>query len=155
MKEDTRFLRAELIGSPPFREGLGGCFLEIWMTRRRIIKYDSGLKSFSRSLRKNMTEAEKRLWSRLRGKQIFDLQFYRQRPIGNFIVDFYCPDVKLVVEVDGSQHYSDSGLSHDFKRDKFLTSQGLTILRFTNLDVLKNITGVMQTIVENCEKSVD
>lgn len=64
-------------------------------------------------LRNNMTEAEKLVWARLRGKQILGLQFYRQKPILNFIVDFYCPAANLVIECDGSQHFTGEGLETD------------------------------------------
>lgn len=71
--------------------------------------YNKNLKLLSRDLRNNMTDAEQMLWQRLCHKQILGLQFYRQKPILNFIVDFYCPSVNLVIECDGSQHYTDDG----------------------------------------------
>jgi very-short-patch-repair endonuclease len=108
---------------------------------------------FSRNLRKNPTDAERRLWSRLRRKQVHGLQFYRQRPIGEYIVDFYCPEAALVIEVDGSQHFSDEGLQSDLARDRYLKAEGLCILRLTNLDVLKNMDGVLQTVYEMCKSN--
>jgi very-short-patch-repair endonuclease len=69
-----------------------------------MLLYNKNLKKPSRQLRKNMTDSEKNLWLRLRGKQLLGVQFYRQEPIGDYIVDFYAPQVKLVVEIDGSQH---------------------------------------------------
>ena len=75
-------------------------------------------------------------------------QFYRQRAIGNCIVDFYCPKAKLVIEIDGEQHYFEEGLEMDKLRDRHTTNLGLRVLRFTNLDVLQNIEGVLEHINE-------
>ena len=75
--------------------------------------YNKNLKLPSRDLRRNMTDAEQWLWQRLRRKQILGLQFYRQKPILNFIVDFYCPAANLVIECDGGQHYTAEGLEAD------------------------------------------
>lgn len=87
--------------------------------------YHKNLKQVSRNLRNNMTEAEKLLWSRLRGKQLLGLQFYRQKPILNYIVDFYCPSVNLVIECDGSQHFTEENLEADRIRDEALAHLGL------------------------------
>lgn len=95
-----------------------------------------------------MTGAEILLWSRIRRKQIKEAQFYRQKPIGNYIADFYCPKVKLIIEVDGSQHYEKKGIKKDEIRSKYFENLGLKVLRFTNLDVLKNINGVLERIYE-------
>ena len=111
-------------------------------------KYNKKLKPISRALRKNMTDAEILLWSRIKGKQIKETQFYRQKPIGNYIADFYCSKAKLIIEVDGSQHYEEKGIKKDEIRDKYFKSLGLKVLRFTNLDVLKNINGVLERIYE-------
>ena len=73
-------------------------------------------------------------------------QFYRQRAIGNYIVDFYCPKAKLVLEVDGGQHYSDEQIEIDKKRSSYLNKLGLKVMRFTNLDVLNNIDVVLDEI---------
>ena len=102
-------------------------------------------------LRKNMTDAEKLLWSKVRGKQIKNAQFYRQKIIGNFIVDFYCPKARLVIEVDGGQHYEKAGIKKDKNRDKYLQSLGLKVLRFTNIEVLKNIEGAFDKIYNEIE----
>jgi len=99
-------------------------------------------------LRNNMTEAEKLLWTRLRGKQILGLQFYRQKPILNFIVDFYCPAANLVIECDGSQHFTDEGLEADRVRDQALAELGLRILRFDNGMVFRKTDVVVQVIYD-------
>lgn len=108
--------------------------------------YDPKLKQLSQELRKNMTEAEKALWSRLRMKQLKGLMFSRQKPLGGYIVDFYCHKAKLVIEVDGGQHFSDEAFENDKVRDEFMGSMGLIVLRFTNNDVLGNIEGVVEVI---------
>ena len=113
-----------------------------------MLKYNKNTKQISRVLRKNMTKEEIILWSRIKGKQIKEVQFYRQRLIGNYIADFYCPKAKLIIEVDGSQHYEEEGIEKDKIRDEYFESLGLKVLRFTNLDVLKNINGVLEKIYE-------
>ena len=79
-----------------------------------------------------MTDAERRLWSKLRMKQLKGYQFYRQRIIGEYIVDFYCPKASLVIELDGSQHFSDEGMRKDMARDQYLSNHGYKILRFSD-----------------------
>jgi len=101
------------------------------MTKRQIIPYNPKLKERARELRKNMTDAEITLWLHLRKKQVNGIQFFRQRPIGNYIVDFYAPDSKLVIEVDGGQHFEDEGLAYDEVRDSHLRGLGLNVLRFS------------------------
>lgn len=112
--------------------------------------YNKNLKQASRNLRNNMTEAEKLLWLKLRNKQILGLQFYRQKPILNYIVDFYCPAVSLVIECDGSQHYTHEGLEADRVRDEALAQLGLKVVRFDNGQVLGEIYGVVEVIYQYC-----
>lgn len=116
-----------------------------------MLPYDKKLKAHSRELRSSMTDAEIALWAKLRRKQLHGLQFYRQKPLGNFIVDFYCPAAQLVIEIDGGQHYEETGMIRDGLRDGYLESLGLYVLRFSNLDVLGNIDGVIAAIVEHLE----
>lgn len=108
--------------------------------------YNKNLKLPSRDLRNNMTDAEQLLWQRLRRKQILALQFYRQKPILNFIVDFYCPTANLVIECDGGQHYTAEGLEADRVRDEVLAELGLIVLRFDNRQILNEIDGVVEQI---------
>ncbi len=108
--------------------------------------YNKNLKYNARQLRNNMTEAEQKLWLRLRQKQILGLQFYRQKPILNFIVDFYCPAASLIIECDGSQHLNEKGLQYDLVRDQALTQLNLTVLRFNNLQILHELDAVIKTI---------
>jgi len=114
-----------------------------------MLLYNTELKKYSQELRKNMTEAEKLVWSTVRGRQVKGLQFYRQRITGNYIVDFYCPRVNLIIELDGGQHYTDKGLYEDKIRDDYLRDQGFRVLRFSDKDVFKNLKGVMDRIYEN------
>lgn len=85
-----------------------------------MLKYNTSLKQPARKLRTDMTDAERLLWSRLRGKQILGVQFYRQKPLGPYLVDFHAPAAKLVVEVDGSQHFDVAGQVSDRRRMRIL-----------------------------------
>ena len=109
-------------------------------------RYNPKLKENSRSLRTNMTDAEQTLWYRLRRKQIQGVQFYRQKPLLAFIVDFYCPAAKLVIELDGSQHYEVEHQTKDQDRDAALASLGLRVLRFDNRQVLLETNAVLEMI---------
>ncbi|HDH53324.1 MAG TPA: DUF559 domain-containing protein [Nitrospirae bacterium] len=111
-----------------------------------MLSYNKSLKQFSRNLRKSMTDVERLLWSRIRRKQLKGLQFYRQKTIGNYIVDFYCPESKLVIEVDGGQHYSAEGKDKDHTRDDYMKKIGIIVLRFSDRDILKRINTVMEKI---------
>ena len=95
-----------------------------------------------KDLRKEQTEAEKQLWRQLRNKRMKGYKFYRQYGIGVYIADFYCPERRLVIEVDGGGHYSEEGMGNDEKRSKFLRGFGIRTIRFSNLDVLKNMEGL-------------
>lgn len=101
-----------------------------------------------------MTEAERCLWAKIRMKQLEGLQFYRQKPLGKYIVDFYCPKAKLVIELDGGQHYQDEGLLKDQNRDAYLESLGLRVLRFPNSDVLSKTDSVLRSIHGICITSL-
>jgi very-short-patch-repair endonuclease len=92
-----------------------------------------------------MTPAEKYIWARLKNKQLGHW-FYRQKPVGIFIVDFYCPHSKLVIEIDGGQHFSKEARKYDRERSVFFVSVKLRVLRFTNKEVLSNITAVLEKI---------
>ena len=113
-----------------------------------MLRYRSNLKPTGRRLRSEMTECERLLWSRLRRKQLHGVQFYRQKPIGNYIVDFYAPAARLVVEVDGSQHQDRIHAQNDAHRDESLKSQGLRVLRFTNSQVADDLDAVVWFVAE-------
>ena len=111
-----------------------------------MLNYNANLKDQARQLRKNLTDREKALWSRLRNKQLLGIQFYRQKPIGEPIVDFFAPRVKWVVEVDGSQHTLGDHVQKDRFRDGYLASLGLKVLRFNRREVLKESDAVVEAI---------
>ena len=111
-----------------------------------MLKYRAHLKDTARQLRKHVTDSEAALWSRLRNKQLLGIQFYRQKPIGNHIVDFFAPRVQLVVEVDGSQHLEDDHALKDRCRDGYLASLGLQVLRFNSREVLEEREAVVEVI---------
>ena len=100
----------------------------------------------ARELRKDETEAEKRLWIRLSRNQIRGLQFRRQHPLNIFIADFYCPKIKLVVELDGSIHEISEYEEHDIGRSEILNDFGITVIRFTNDQVLNDLDGTIDQI---------
>ena len=93
-----------------------------------------------------MTDAEIILWSKIKGKQLKSSQFYRQKPIGSYVVDFYCPRFNLVIELDGGQHFSPEGKRKDAIRDKFLERLGIKVLRFSDREVFQNIEGILEQI---------
>lgn len=117
-----------------------------------MLEYSRNLKPPSRELRNNMTDAEQMLWSRLRGKQLLGVQFYRQKPIGPYIVDFYAHAAMLVIEVDGGQHYEPEHARKDAERDRCLSESGLLVMRFDNLQVLQETDAVVEEIYRMIEK---
>ena len=104
------------------------------------------LKHNARKLRGQMTDAEQLLWRHIRRKQIADVPFYRQKPLLNFIVDFYCPAARLVIELDGGQHFEALAKEKDAARDAALGALGLVVLRFDNRQVLLETQAVLQEI---------
>ncbi len=111
-----------------------------------MLSYNKNLKPYSRKLRRGLTDAELLLWSKIRGKQLKGHQFYRQKIIGDFIVDFYCPKAKLIVELDGGQHYSEDGKARDKIRDDFMAKTGQRVCRFSDSEVFQNINSVLEMI---------
>jgi len=93
-----------------------------------------------------MTDAERLLWSKIKGKQLKGQQFYRQKIIGEYIVDFYCPKSRLVIEVDGGQHYSAEGKERDSVRDHYVARAGIAVLRFSDREVFNNLEAVLEQI---------
>jgi very-short-patch-repair endonuclease len=103
-------------------------------------------RSHARSLRRNSTDAERIIWNAIRAHRVHGASFRRQTPIGPYIVDFACHDTRLVVEIDGGQHFEPEHLRRDARRDAFLSSKGYRVLRFNNHDVMTNRQGVLETI---------
>ena len=114
------------------------------MTRRPIIPYNPKLKNLARDLRKNSTLSEVLLWNQLKSRQIRGYRFLRQKPIDDFIVDFFCPDLMLAIEIDGQSH--DQRLPEDIARQKRIESLGIVFLRFLDIDVKINMEGVIERI---------
>ena len=90
-----------------------------------------------RSLRTNGTKEEAMMWKVLKNRQVSGIRFRRQFSVGAYILDFYCPELKLCIELDGAGHYNSEGLRHDYVRDKYLSELGIRVLRFENRAVLK------------------
>lgn len=107
--------------------------------------YNKDNKQLARQLRNNMAKEEKTLWYRY--LRDCGVRFLRQKPIGNYIVDFYCPKLHLVIELDGSQHYLDKGIQYDSKRTDELKGYGIkTVIRIPNNKINRNLTGVVESI---------
>ena len=109
-------------------------------------KANKYLTNISQSLRKDMTPEEKKLWYDFFKK--LPITINRQKVIGKYVVDFYCASAKIVIELDGSQHYEDKGIKKDIIRDEYLKENGITVLRYSNLDVDKNFKGVCEDILK-------
>jgi very-short-patch-repair endonuclease len=105
-----------------------------------------------RYLRKNQTNAERKLWLLLRNRQLAKVKFRRQFPVDRYILDFYSPEYQLGIEADGGQHYSDKGKVKDELRTGKLAKHGIQILRFSDLDILNNIEGVYAVILKTIEE---
>ncbi|MGH2574956.1 MAG: endonuclease domain-containing protein [Ignavibacteria bacterium] len=108
-------------------------------------------KNRRRYLRKNMTKAEVKLWNYLRKKNILKQRFLRQFSIGNYVVDFYCPKLKLAIEIDGSTHLGNEQIKYDRQRQEEVESLGVVLIRFWNDDVYKSLEGVVRLIEEKIE----
>ena len=106
----------------------------------------------ARELRKNMTDAERKLWYFLRNRRLAGLKFRRQVPIGPYIVDFACLEKKVVVEIDGGEHNMPDQRRYDSQRAAWLEAQGFRIFRFWNKEVLFNIESVLAVILQACQK---
>jgi very-short-patch-repair endonuclease len=109
-------------------------------------KISSRLRSNARALRKNSTDAERILWSELRDHRLNGASFRRQVPIGNYIADFICHAAKLVIELDGGQHFSDRSEAADAARSAVIEAKGFQVLRFGNHDVMTNRAGALEII---------
>ncbi|MBK7710519.1 MAG: endonuclease domain-containing protein [Bacteroidales bacterium] len=112
--------------------------------KRKVIPYNPQLKSLARDLRRNMTLSEVLLWKELKNKNLLGFDFDRQRPLGNYIVDFYCKELFLAIEIDGDTHIYRS--EYDEKRQQELEKEGIHFLRFNDIEVKKNMTNVLRVI---------
>ena len=108
----------------------------------------SRAKGVRRGLRKKLTEPEQVVWYRLRSRNLNGIKFRRQYSVGRYVVDFYAPDARVVIELDGDSHYQDDAIAYDKIRTEYFESCGMKIVRFTNNDVMKNLEGVLNSIAE-------
>ncbi len=122
--------------------------------KRHFPEYSSRLVPTARMLRKKMTDAEKKLWARIRDNQL-GMKFRRQVPMGPYIADFYCAEARLDVELDGDQHYAEMGQIADRKRDNFFASINVRVVRYRNAEVMGNIDGVISDILQLMHKGVN
>ena len=119
------------------------------MDKRKPLPINPKLKEYAVEIRKNMTDEEKKVWYQiLRGHVP---KFHRQRVIGNYIVDFFCPKLKLVIEIDGYQHFYEENKEYDNKRTEYLESLGFYVLRFENTEVNKDIENIRHIINTVCD----
>ena len=107
-------------------------------------KHNKSLVSNAKSLRKNMTQAERHLWYDF--LRDYDIRFHRQKILGRYIVDFYCPSAKIVIELDGSQHYEPMGIEKDTERTIYLQQYEVCVIRIPNNEVMRNFSGVCEYI---------
>jgi len=116
------------------------------MAKRKIILYNPKLKEFARELRKNSTKSEIILWTKLKGKQMYGYDFHRQKPIDNYILDFYCYELKLGIEADGYSHQFLHVYNKDTLKEKRMNELGINILRFSDQEILKDTENVISAI---------
>lgn len=105
----------------------------------------------AKKLRQDQTKQETTVWNLLRNHKINGLKFKRQYPIGNYIVDFVCHEIQLIIEIDGGQHNDDEHKIYDIERSQYLNSRGYTVIRFWNNEIDNNLEGVYQRIIETIE----
>ncbi|MFA6100364.1 MAG: endonuclease domain-containing protein [Patescibacteria group bacterium] len=115
---------------------------------RQLTNNDHILKDRRRDLRARSTDAERLLWQKLRGRQVCNLKFFRQFSVGPYILDFYCPEKKIAIELDGSQHTTEQGVAYDVERTAYLTGKDVKVMRFWNNEVLTNVDGVVMKVLE-------
>jgi len=123
-----------------------------WFSRpKKSTQNQTNRTTRAKQLRRNSTRAETILWNRLRAKQLCGIRFRRQQRIGTYIVDIYCPSVRLVIELDGVSHEGDAKALSDRQRQVYLEMQGLKVLRFFNDEIYNNTEGVLETIAAFCQ----
>ncbi|HLP49447.1 MAG TPA: endonuclease domain-containing protein [Chitinophagales bacterium] len=114
--------------------------------RRKVIPYNPILKQLARNLRNNSTQSEIKLWLSLKDRQMMGYDFHRQKPVDNYILDFFCHELMLGIELDGFTHHFEEVYEKDKKKEERLNELGITVLRFNDSDVMNNLTGVWRTI---------
>jgi very-short-patch-repair endonuclease len=119
---------------------------------RRLRRYSTGVHQHLSELRREMTPAERTLWNWLRDRKLAGLKFRRQYPVGSFVLDFYAPSIRLVVEVDGDVHDLPEMREYDARRQAWLAGQGMHVLRFTNGEVIDELSDVLERIATVAEE---
>jgi len=115
------------------------------------VRLTSDTRNFARHLRRNQTDAERRIWRHLRGRRLLGLRFRRQHPIGPYFADFACLELRLVIELDGGQHADPRGREHDRARTAALEERGYSVVRFWDNDVLRDTQAVLATIARHAQ----
>ncbi|MCH7386909.1 endonuclease domain-containing protein [Acinetobacter modestus] len=116
------------------------------------MKLDSQLLEFAKTMRSNATDAEHLMWQLLRAKRFMNLKFRRQHVIAPYIVDFYCHELGLVIELDGGQHGTEYAIQYDAERTKFLEALDLSVVRYWNHDVLSRMDVVLEDLWRRCSE---
>ena len=117
------------------------------ITWKKGPRHQGAKKTFrARTLRRQMTDAERKLWQFLKVRNFMDLKFRRQVPFSPFYIDFYCPERRSAIELDGSQHYTERGRVKDDKRDEYLLSKGIKVIRYSDRDVLVNTDAILEDL---------
>ena len=146
------------MSGPPRRSSTSPCKGEVgrdaagWGSVRRFSRTQE-MTGRARGLRSSLTDAERKLWQALRRDQLGGLHFRRQHPVGLYTLDFYCPALRLGIEVDGGQHGEDMHRVKDARRTAWLTARQITVVRFWNNEVLSNIEGVLSEILRVAEEA--
>ena len=119
----------------------------------RTKKGDSDKLDFKRKLRSEMTDPERRMWNKLRACQLGGLGFRRQHGIGPYIVDFFCPEKKMIIEIDGETHAEEKQMAKDVKKEAYFDSLGLKVVRYLNREIMENLEGVIEDLYQKMNTS--
>ena len=111
-----------------------------------FLRNDPSLKDRRRELRHDQTDDEKAFWAHVRNRQFYGMKFFRQYSVGPYILDFYCPSIKVAVELDGGQHALDENREYDSARSEYLNAHGIEVVRFWNNEVLQEIESVLERL---------
>ncbi|MCB4358560.1 endonuclease domain-containing protein [Quatrionicoccus australiensis] len=138
--------------TPSPDKGRAGEGFEATIRKNKFLSYDQRLTAFARTNRQQPTPAENLIWQKvLRNRQFFGHKFLRQKPIGPYVVDFYCAELNLAIEIDGDSHAEQQ--DYDAKRTAFLESHGLRVLRYPNREILNNLPGVYEHLQQQLEQT--
>jgi very-short-patch-repair endonuclease len=135
-----------VVGFPLWEGGVRGILVKRFLIQSIMLTYNPNLKQFARDMRKDPTEAERKFWKEIASNDKLGFRFLRQKPIDNYIADFYCHKLKLVVEIDGDSHSETP--EYDEIRTQVMNIHGLKVVRFTNDQILYNIEGIHDKMIE-------